>query len=69
MCYYHQVIPIAESLNIPELLAIPYCAIGRANSYIGHFKEAIEYIRKGLGILLEEEVLEQVYSLGVWPRV
>ncbi|THB62568.1 MAG: hypothetical protein D6B26_07585, partial [Spirochaetaceae bacterium] len=65
MEFYYKLVPVAEQLNIPELLAIPYCAIGRAHCFMANFQEAIEYIEKGLAILPAEEVLEQVYSLGI----
>jgi serine/threonine protein kinase/serine phosphatase RsbU (regulator of sigma subunit) len=68
MEYYYRVIPIAESLDMPQLLAIPYCAIGRANSYIAQFKEAIDFIQKGLQLLPEEEILEHIYSLGIMAQ-
>lgn len=63
--YYNKVIPIGEALNKPELLAVPYLAIGRANCFIGYFKESIEYIKKGLVNLSKNEILEQIYSLGI----
>ena len=65
MKYYYEVIPIAERLELPDLLAIPYCAIGRAQVFLGHFTEAIDYLNRGLEILPQDEVLEQIYSLGV----
>ena len=65
MKYYYEVIPLAERLELPELLAIPYCAIGRAQVFLGYFTEAIDYLDRGLEILPESEVLEQIYSLGV----
>ncbi len=65
MEHYYKVIPIAEALHIPELLGVPYCAIGRAYCFIANFKEAVEYIVKGLKYLPPHEELEQVYSLGI----
>ncbi|THB66326.1 MAG: hypothetical protein D6B26_02925, partial [Spirochaetaceae bacterium] len=62
---YGKLIPIAEKLNIPELLALPYCAIGRAQCLLANFDVAIEYIQKGLELLPPEEVLENMYSLGM----
>ncbi|HCL56520.1 MAG TPA: hypothetical protein DHW82_05870, partial [Spirochaetia bacterium] len=65
MQFYYQVIPLAESLNLPEFLGIPYAALGRAFCYIAHFKEAVQYIEKGLPMLPENEKLELIYSLGI----
>lgn len=65
MEYYHKVIPLAEKFNLKELLAVSYCAIGRAYCYIAHFKESIDYIKKGLKNLSDKNGLEAIYSYGI----
>ncbi len=68
---FNKVIPIAEELDLQELLVLPYCAIGRVNVYICYFKEAIDYLEKGLNLfppaseLDAVTTLEKIYSLGV----
>jgi len=65
MDFYYRVIPIAEELKLEKFLAIPYCAIGRANCYIARFDDAIDFINKGITILPKEEEIEWIYSLGI----
>ncbi|HOJ49312.1 MAG TPA: protein kinase [Spirochaetota bacterium] len=65
MDFYYKVIPIAEELKLDKLLAIPYCAIGRANCYIAKFDDSIDYIQKGIAILPKDEEIEWIYSLGI----